>query len=131
VADGRDGQPLDAMSATGSRKSRRSVRLRRFWPSCLRGSSPDPGPGHVEAALDDRPVDADNNITVSAAAVPENANTSTGTDNDKMAAVTSQLSGNGDVGLLTINMSGGGPYGFRLTDGDHGQLVISKVNKAT
>ena len=133
VADGRDGQPSDAMSATGSRKSRRSRRLRRLWPACLCSSSRDQDEAldDYRPAADKTPTEVSDNNVETVNTQPTTAAAAASGD-DKMAAVTSQLSGNGDVGsdlgLHTVNMSGGGPYGFRLADGEKGQLVVSKVS---
>jgi len=32
-------------------------------------------------------------------------------------------------GLRTIQLSGGAPFGFRLSDGGQGRLVVSKVRR--
>ena len=82
-------------------RARRPGRSSWLWPACLCST----------AARDEQDT-----YTV-APAVDNDAN---------MAAVTSP---DVDVGgeLCTIQMSGGAPFGFRLTDDDQGGLVVGKV----
>ena len=76
-------------------------RSRRLWPACLRSS----------AATDDQ------DTYVAAPSADNDAN---------MAAVTSPDADVGD-GPRTIQMSGGAPFGFRLSDDAEGRLIVSKV----
>ena len=78
----------------------------RLWPACL-----------CSTALPDE----QDTYTVAPATAPT-------PDSDvNMAAMTSP---DVDVvdGLCTIQMSGGAPFGFRLSDDGEGRLVVSKVS---
>ena len=86
-------------------RRRKPGRRSRLWPACL-----------CSTAV------RDEQDTYTAAPTP----TPTADDDDKMADMTSPDVDVGD-GLCTIQMSGGAPFGFRLSDDAKGRLVVSKV----
>jgi len=84
-------------------RGRRPVRS-RLWPACL-------------CSTDVR--DEDDTYIVAPPTTPTT---------DNMADITSPDVDVGD-GLYTIQITGGAPFGFRLSDDDQGQLIVSKVCK--
>jgi len=96
-------------------RRRRAAGRSRLWPSCLRSA----------AARDDQ------DTYTAASAAPASPSSA---DNDavKMADITSPTPETppdvvGGDGLFTIQMSGGAPFGFRLSDDGQGRLVVGKV----
>jgi len=89
-------------------RRRRRLARSRLWPACL-------------CSTDVR--DDQDTYTAAPPVTP------THDDDASMAAMTSPDVDVGD-GLYTIHLSGGAPFGFRLSD-DEGRLVVSKVCRPT
>jgi len=88
-------------------RRRRRLARSRLWPACLCSTDVKDDQDTYTAAPPVTPTHDDDD------------------DDASMAAVTSPDVDVGD-GLYTIHLSGGAPFGFRLSD-DDGRLVVSKV----
>ena len=122
---------LDAISTTSSRRSRKSLRLRRMLPVCLRGSSPDPEGVGESPAEPSTPTARTGLGDVQHETTTDSVVQLFDDSNEKMSVTVTSYANDdvvkNEIRMHTFDMSGGSPYGFRLTNGDHGELIIGKV----
>lgn len=129
--------------ATGSSSSWRTRRLgtrqrsirERLWPACLGGAKAARRRSMRNSAADDS--DDDGEAELRQQRIEENKLNEEEVNGDetfeiltadrKQKTVTSSSSMDAD-GSTTVVLTGGGPYGFRLSDDSSGQLIVSKVN---
>lgn len=136
-ADDRRRTQSDAAGSSGhsgrQRRPRGAGRQRslreRLWPACL-GGAKAARRRSMRAVADDGDDD-DEDAENEERRQTEEKELLTDDDRNRKQQHQTVTSSSMDAGPITIVLSGGGPYGFRLSEDGSGHLYVSKVNSNT